>query len=86
MMTATNELLHEILKVIQTKIDRQEKLSLDVQQQVIRAREQLNEMHRTLQTQIHDLQSDLLRLDQRSVMIDTRLERIEGRLNLADAE
>ncbi|MCK9993777.1 MAG: hypothetical protein Dbin4_02297 [Alphaproteobacteria bacterium] len=70
----TNELIFEILKAIQEKLDRHERILKDLQAGQIRIREELN-----------GLRGDDIRREVLQAQMDHRLERIEKRLNLSDA-
>jgi len=70
----TNELMYEVLKAIQDKLDRHERILKDLQTGQIRIREELN-----------GLRGDDLRRETMQAHMDHRLDRIEKRLNLTDA-
>ena len=70
----TNELLYEILKSIQTGQAEIKATLADHTHQLIRVREKINA-----------LRSDDLRRESLQAQMDTRLQRIENRLNLTDA-
>jgi len=70
----SNELLYEILKKIQADVAHIKSCVDDHDQQFIALREQ-----------VHNLQGDLLRIDRQGAGVQHRLERIERRLELAEA-
>ncbi|MDO9459800.1 MAG: hypothetical protein Q7N95_06750 [Alphaproteobacteria bacterium] len=70
----TNELIYEILKQIQERLNRHELMLKDLQTGQIRIREELN-----------GLRGDDIRREVMQARMDQRLERIENRLNLSDA-
>jgi hypothetical protein len=70
----TNELMYEVLKAIQARVDGMDKILKDLAHGQIRIREDLN-----------NFQRDTIRLDTRFTDVSNRLERIEIRLNLTDA-
>jgi len=70
----TNELIYEILKAIQEKLDRHERILKDLHAGQIRVREEIN-----------SLRGDDLRRETLQAQMDHRLDRIETRLNLSDA-
>ncbi|MGK2871790.1 MAG: hypothetical protein ACSLFL_06005 [Alphaproteobacteria bacterium] len=70
----TSELIYEILKAIQEKLDRHERILKDLHAGQIRVREEINA-----------LRGDDLRRETLQAQMDHRLERIETRLNLSDA-
>ena len=80
----TNEVIYEVKKIqpdvahIKARVD-------DHDQRFIALRDQMHNMNLSLQTQIHALQGDVLRIDKQMVPIGHRLERIERRLELTDA-
>jgi hypothetical protein len=71
----TNELIYEVLKKIQADVAH---VREDHGRQLVSLREQVHNMNLSLQTQIHALQGDVLRMDK-------RLDRLERRLELTDA-
>jgi hypothetical protein len=81
----TNELIYEVLKKIQADVAHIKARVDDHDQQFIALRDQMHNMNLSLQTQIHALQGDVLRIDKQMVAIGHRLERIERRLELTDA-
>ena len=70
----TNELIYEVLKQIQEKLERHERILKDLQAGQIRVREELN-----------GLRGDDIRREVLQAQMDHRLERIEKRLSLSDA-
>ena len=82
----TNELIYEVLKKIQADVAHIKTRVDDHDQQFVAMREQIHGMHRSLQTQIHDLQGDTLRNDKQLIAVSHRLDPIEHRLELTDAE
>lgn len=82
----TSELMYEILKKIQDDVAYIKARADSHDQQFIGLREQLHNQHRSLQTQIHDLQGDALRLEKGQAAMLRDLDRIKRRLELADAE
>jgi len=81
----TNELMYEVLKKIQADVSHIKARVDDHDQQFISMREQMHGMHRGLQTQIHDLQGDTLRIEKGQTSILHDIDRIKRRLELADA-
>ena len=73
--TVTNELLYEVMKQVQAGQTEMKKTLGDLVAQVIRVREDIN-----------NLRSDDLRRERVQAQMDVRLERIENRLNLNDAQ
>jgi septal ring factor EnvC (AmiA/AmiB activator) len=69
----TSELIFEILKQIQAKLDRQETTLRDIQSAQISIREDL-----------HRLEGGQLRLERMNAETQVHLERIERRLNLVE--
>jgi septal ring factor EnvC (AmiA/AmiB activator) len=81
-MTAiTNELMYEILKAIQKELAEVKAAQADHTRQLLRIREDIN----GLREDINNLRKDDLRIETMQTNMDARLERIERRLNLADA-
>ena len=74
MVDITNELMFEILKSIQLRLDGMDRSLKDIVHGQIRLREDLNNSHR-----------DSIRLESQVAEVTTRLDRIEARLNLNDA-
>jgi hypothetical protein len=74
MTEITNELVYEVLKAVQGRVDSMDKTLKDVAHGQIRIREDLNNFHR-----------DTIRLEAQFADVTNRLERIETRLNLSDA-
>lgn len=74
MADITNELMFEILKSIQLRLDSMDRNLRDIAHSQIRVREDLNNFHR-----------DAIRLESQVAEVTTRLDRIETRLNLNDA-
>jgi septation ring formation regulator EzrA len=70
----TNELIYEVLKHIQDRLERHERILKDLQAGQIRLREELNA-----------LRGDDIRREVLQAQMDHPLERIEKRLNLSDA-
>ncbi len=70
----TNELIYEVLKQIQEKLERHERILKDLQAGQFRVREELN-----------GLRGDDIRREVLQAQMDHRLERIEKRLSLSDA-
>ena len=70
----TNELIYEILKPIQTGLDRLETSMREIHSSQIMVREYF-----------HRLEGGQLRLERMNAETQLRLERIEKRLSLADA-
>lgn len=73
MAEITNELMFEILKSIQLRLDGMDRHLKDIAHGQIRIREDLNNFHR-----------DAIRLETQVAEVTTRLERIEIRLSLND--
>jgi NTP pyrophosphatase (non-canonical NTP hydrolase) len=71
--SVTNELLYEVLKQVQNGQAEVKATLGDVVAQIIRVREDIN-----------NLRSDDLRRERVQAQMDVRLERIEARLNLND--
>jgi hypothetical protein len=71
----TNELLYEVLKQLQAGQTEMKATLGDVVTQLIRVREDIN-----------NLRSDDLRRERVQAQMDVRLERIENRLNFNDAQ
>ena len=69
MTNITNELMYEVLKSIQTRMDGIERALKDLAHGQIRLREDLNSFHR-----------DAIRLEVHLSELDTRLDRIEKRM------
>jgi hypothetical protein len=74
MTDITNELMYNILKQVQTGIAEIKATQADHSRQLIRIREDINA-----------LRGDDLRRETLQAQMDTRLDRIETRLNLSDA-
>jgi len=74
MAEVTNELLYDVLKKIQTGMSEVKGTLSDHDLQFIALREQL-----------HAVQGDILRIERQGASFSHRLERIEQRLQLADA-
>jgi hypothetical protein len=72
--SVSNELLYEILKKIQAYVAHIKGCADDIDQQFIALREQ-----------VHNLQGAVLRIDRQGATVLPRLERIERRLELAEA-
>lgn len=72
--TVTNELLYEVLKNIQQRLDRHEHMLKEIHATQIRIREDIN-----------GARGDSLRIERQFGALELRLDRIETRLNLADA-
>jgi hypothetical protein len=70
----TNELIYEVLKQLQAWQDEINGMLSDHTRQLIRVREDIN-----------SLRCDDLRRETLQAQMDTRLQRIETRLNLTDA-
>lgn len=70
----TNELIYEVLKTIQSRLERQEDLLKELHEGQLRTREDANAVR-----------GDVLRLERQLASLDVRLGRIEKRLNLVDA-
>lgn len=69
----TNELIYEVLKDLQKRHDKQDKL--------------LNELHlgqAKIREDIHGLRGDFLRMERWQAELETRVDRIETRLELSD--
>lgn len=71
----TNELLYETLKAIRADIGSIKSTLADHGRQLIEVRRQLNSM-----------QAEIIRSDEHMLGLDARLDRIERRLELSDAE
>jgi hypothetical protein len=71
----SNELLFEVLKQVQGSLSEVRATLGDVVAQIIRVREDIN-----------NLRSDDLRRERVQAQMDVRLERIEARLSLNDAQ
>lgn len=78
----TNELLYEVLKQIQAGQADMKGVLADHTRQLIRVREDIN----SVREDINNLRSDDLRRERVQAQMDVRLERIEARLNLNDAQ
>ena len=74
MAEITNELMYGVLRQIQTTLAEIKATQVEHSRQLIRVREDIN-----------SLRGDDLRLETMQAQMDTRLERIEKRLNLTDA-
>ena len=74
MADITNELLYEVLKTIQPDLADVKAMLADHTRQFLRLCDDIN-----------DLRSDDVRLEGLQVQMDTRLARIEKRLDLTDA-
>jgi hypothetical protein len=70
----TTELMYEILKSTQATVTEIKATQTDHSRQLLRIREDIN-----------SLRSDNLRIETMHAAMDTRLQRIERRLNLTDA-
>jgi septation ring formation regulator EzrA len=77
----TNELIYEILKKLQTDVAELKTTLTDHTRQLLRIREDIN----SVREDINNLRRDDVRQETMQVQMDTRLERIERRLNLSDA-
>ncbi len=73
MTEVTNELMHEILKDLQSRADRHETLLRDIAHGQLRLREDLHNFH-----------GDSLRLEAQVAALTVRLDRIESRLSIAE--
>lgn len=71
MPSITNELIYEVLKQLQTSVSDIKATQADHTRQLIKIREDIN-----------GLRGDDLRRESMQAQIDTRLDRIETRLNL----
>ena len=69
MATITNELMYEVLKSIQARLDAMDRSIKELAHGQIRVREDLNNFHR-----------DTIRLEVQIAEVDNRLERIEKRI------
>lgn len=74
MTEITNQLIYEVLKQLQAGQTEIKAILTDHTRQIIRVREEINA-----------LRGDDLRRETLQAQMDTRLERIESRLNLTDA-
>jgi hypothetical protein len=74
MTQITNELIYEVLKQLQSGLAEIKATQADQNRQLIRIREDIN-----------GLRGDDLRRETMQAQMDTRLQRIENRLNLSDA-
>ncbi len=74
MTQITNELIYEVLKQLQAGLSEIKTTQADQNRQLIRIREDIN-----------GLRGDDLRRETMQAQMDTRLQRIENRLNLSDA-
>ncbi len=74
MTQITNELIYEVLKQLQSGLSEIKTTQADQNRQLIRIREDIN-----------GLRGDDLRRETMQAQMDTRLQRIENRLNLSDA-
>lgn len=70
----TNELIYEVLKKLQADVAQVKATQADHSRQFIRVRDDIN-----------NLRGDDLRLESWQAQMDSRLQRIEARLNLSDA-
>jgi len=86
MTGVTNEIMFEVLKKIQADVAHIRGRVDDHDQQFISLRDQIHNMHRGLQTQIHDLQGDMLQLEKGQTSIMHDVDRVKRRLELADTE
>lgn len=74
MTEVTNELMYEVLKAIQSQLVNVNDTLADHTDQFLRVRNDINE-----------LRKDDLRIESMQAKMESRLERIERRLNLVDA-
>ena len=74
MAKVTNDLIYEILKDIQTRLSHVEENTRDLVKGQLRIRKDVN-----------DLRGDIIRHDENFAQIESRLDRIEKRLNLVEA-
>jgi len=85
-MSVTPELIYEVLKKVQADVAHMRGRVDDHDQHFIALRDQIHGMHRSLQTQIHDLQGDMLRVEKGQTAVMHDVDHIKRRLELADAE
>jgi hypothetical protein len=78
----SNEFVYEILKKIQADVAHLKGVTREQEQRFIALRDQIHNMNRNLQTQLHDVRGDVLRIEKHMVAIGPCLERIERRLEL----
>jgi hypothetical protein len=81
MTQISNELIYEVLKNVQAGQADMKATLADHTRQLLRIREDMN----NIRDDINGLRSDDLRIETLQTNLDARLERIERRLNLADA-
>lgn len=74
MVDINNELMFEILKSIQSKLDQNDKVYSELLRGQLRLREDLHNFH-----------GDSLRLESQVVELSMRIDRIQKRLELSDA-
>ncbi len=70
----TSELIYEVLKQIQKRLDRHEGLLKGIQMGQVKIRED-----------VHELRGDRLRIERYIAEVENRLERVERRLEITDA-
>ena len=70
----TNELMFEVLKAIQSKLDRHDDVLKDIQEGQLRLRED-----------VHRVEGSQLRAERQMAGIEVRLDRIEDRFNMVEA-
>ena len=81
MAEITNELIYEILRQLQSGMAEVKAALDDHTRQLLRIREDIN----NVRDDINGLRGDDLRIETMQAHMNTRLERIESRLNLSDA-
>jgi hypothetical protein len=83
--TITSDLIYEILKKIQPDVSHMRGWVDDHDRQFIALRDKVHGMHRSLQTQIHDLQGNMLRLEKGQTGMVHGIDHVKRRLELAAA-
>jgi hypothetical protein len=81
MTDISNELMYEVLKGIQVTLAEIKTTQADHTRLFLRMREDMN----AVRDDINNLRKDDLRIETMQANMDSRLERIERRLNLSDA-
>jgi len=71
----SNELIYEILKDMQKRHDKHDRNFKDLQESVVRVREDIN-----------GLRGDFLRQERWQAELETRIDRIETRLEISDTK
>ena len=81
MAEVTNQLMYEVLKEIQGDLATMSRTQTDHTQQFLDLKKQTN----GLQGQITAVHAEVIRIEEKVVAMDARLDRIETRLGLVDA-